>query len=385
MGIAYPFVLADFHTSYAVLGLVLGVTGVVGGLLQGLAAVIKHVSARVLLAGQNLAMGVVTALAAVSPVFPVFAVARFMGALVSWPQHPVGSAYLTERFPDRRGSVLAWHTTGGNVGTVVVPLIASAIIALWGWRWALAVFAVLMALGSLVTSLRLRRAPAQEPAEPRQPGSAQPSASFRKAVFRRPALLVLAAGMVSGAGRGLGVLTTYIPAYLRAGLHLQPITVGALVTVMTTGAVAGPVIAGIMSDRLGRRQVLYVIYGAGALALLAFPTVGASLAALAGLALAVGIFSYSEQPLRQALFSDYTQGASARAAFGAYFAISQSIGALWITALGAIITTIGFQAAFVTMAASFVVAGTIIAVSALDRPGRGRRPAQQTAESEEVS
>ena len=38
LGVAYPFVLADFHVSYAVLGIILGAAGIVGGLLQGLAA-----------------------------------------------------------------------------------------------------------------------------------------------------------------------------------------------------------------------------------------------------------------------------------------------------------------------------------------------------------
>jgi hypothetical protein len=60
---------------------------------------------------------------------------------------------------------------------------------------------------------------------------------------------------------------------------------------------------------------------------------------------------------------------SARQAFGAYFAISQSAGAVWVTVLGVLITTSGFKTAFFIMAASFVAAGSVIAYGC--RPQRG--------------
>lgn len=410
LGVVYPFALAQFHVSYAVLGVVLAVIGVLGGLLQALAGVVQRFPARMLLGPQNLGIAVASALAALAPGFALFAGARVLGQFVSWPQHPVGSAHLTDRAPHRRGFMLAAHTTGGNVGTLVAPIVASAIIAAFSWRWALIVLAVLMALGSLVTWTRVRAAPRDRPSSAaavdtdRQPGAApdragaQPPAghptagrattaagsgttttppvagrsptTLRRALRSRTAVAVLVAGTISGAGRGLGVLTTYIPAYLRDDLHKPALTIGALLTVVSLGAVVGPLVGGQLSDRVGRRVVLYVLYACGAVALTGFVLVGAGVLALAAVGLAVGVFSYSEQPLRQALFSDATPGVSARAAFGAYFAISQSAGALWIMVIGFLVTDVSYQVAFFTMAASFVVAGATIAVFARDRAGR---------------
>lgn len=382
-GLVYPFMLADFHVSYAVLGAVLGAAGVVGGLLQGAAGVVRRLSTRFLLGTQNLAIGAVTAAASAAPGFGLFAAALFAGKLVSWPQHPVGSAFLTDHFPKRRGLVLSWHTTGGNVGTVLAPLLASVIVLDWGWRWALVTFAIIMAAGSVVTFTLLHgrsrrtRPPAGTTATPPARATAAPAdgvtakpLTVRRAIVRRQAASVLVAGMISGAGRGVGVLATYIPAYLRTGLHLSALDVGWLATMVTLGAVIGPVFAGQLSDRLGRTPVLYSIYLVGAAALAGYVWVGPSVVALALVGLAVGVFSYSEQPIRQALFSDAMQGTSARAAFGAYFAISQSVGALWLTVLGVIITTVGFHAAFGAMGGSFVVAAAIIAWGTRPTPSR---------------
>lgn len=83
-----------------------------------------------------------------APGFGAFGAAQVLGAVVSWPQHPVGSAYLSERFPDRRATALSWHTAGGSIGTVAA--LVSAVVAAAGWRWALvALVAALIAGGGL--------------------------------------------------------------------------------------------------------------------------------------------------------------------------------------------------------------------------------------------
>lgn len=372
LGVAYPFALADFHVSYAVLGIVLGVAGVVGGLLQGLAGVVKKYSARMMLGWQNLGMALASVLGALSPGIVMFSAVRIFGTLVSWPQHPVGSAHLTERVPHRRGLVLSAHTTGGNVGTLVAPLAGAAVIAAFSWRWALAGTGIVMALGSMAVWMRVRPVHEDHPAH--RDGAAGGAAAapspvtLRSALRRREAVAVLVAGTISGAGRGLGVLTTYVPAYLRDGLHEQALDVGILVTVMSFGAVFGPMVFGQLSDRAGRRPVLYMLYVSGAAALAGLVLVGSNLVVLGLVGLCVGVFSYSEQPIRQALFSDAMEGVPPRVAFGAYFAITQSIGALWITVIGFLITDDGYHVAFFVMAASFVVAGTVIAVVARERP-----------------
>jgi MFS family permease len=384
---SYPYVVKEFGISYATLGLVLGAAGVVGGLLQGVAGLVRRLSARWLLVGQDLGLAATMVLAALAPLFAVFAVARCLGALVAWPQHPVGSAYLSDRLPHRRALALSWHTIGGSIGTLVVPLIAGVVYAVGGWRWALAVFVPGLVLGAALLwhrmedpgRLRTDSHPEQVPpaaappvveipAETVAETAAEPVVPL-KIVLRRPAVLaLLAAATVAAAGRGLGVLTSYIPAYLTDGRHLGSITMGALFTVVLLGSVAGPALAGWLGDRIGRRRVLLAVYPTAAVCLAAYVLVGASVWALAGIGLLVGAFAYAESPLLQAMYADATHGADSRAVFGAFFAIAYGVGAVWTTVVGWLVTAHGFRTAFLVMAVSFLVAGLLI-IAVRERAG----------------
>jgi MFS family permease len=373
LAVVYPFVLEGLHVSYALLGVVLTVAGLAGGLLQGAAGLLGRVRARTVLAGQNAGFALSTLLGAVAPGFGLFAGARILGALVSWPQHPVGSAYLSERFPHRRGTVLSWHVAGGSLGTVTVPLIVTAVIAGAGWRWALVVLSGALALGALVVGAAL---PSERPrlvgaasapsggAGGNAAGHSGGGGSVRLAELlrRREVVAILVASTVAAGGRGLGTLSTYVPADLRSGLHLPTLTVGAIFTAVMAAAVVGPLAGGALADRFGRRRALIVTYVGGAAAITAFGYAGKDLVALVVSGVAMGLLAYTESPLLQALFSDLTEKGEARSAFGAFFAIAYGVGSLWTALVGWVIDSAGFPAAFALMAGSFVVAALVVAL-----------------------
>jgi MFS family permease len=361
LALSYPFVVAQFHVSYAVLGVVLTIAGLLGGLLQGTAGLLRRMSARAIVTAQDAGMAVASLLGAFAPGFALFAAARVLGSAVSWPQHPVGSAYLSERFPHRRATVLSWHTAGGSIGTVIAPLLLSAVIAAAGWRSGLVVLGAALLAGALGVRAALpmeRRASAasDDPAVVPAPRSVP----LRQLVLRRRVVALLIASTVAAGGRGLGVLTTYIPAYLRSGLHLPTLTVGALFTAVVAASVAGPVIGGMLADKFGRVRTLVITYVCGAAALLAFGYVGSNVAMLAVLGVCVGVLAYTESPLLQAVFSDITRDGSARSAFGAFFAVSFGIGSLWTAVIGWIVTAAGFPVAFAVMAGSFLAAAAVV-------------------------
>lgn len=374
--IAYPFVVIAFHISYGTLGIMLAIAGVAGGLLQGAAGLFEEASARLLLGLQNLGLALATVLGAVAPGFLVFGAARCFGSLSAWPQHPVGSTVLIRRFPRRRAMALSWHVAGGSLGTAVMPLLASVLIAAFGWRIGTGILAVPMALGGLVVVLALRepgrkaeraiapRAGAEKsptpPLAPGGPAAVSGLVGLRSLLRRRQVLGALAAGTIAAGGRGLGTLTTYIPAYLHS-LHLSTIAVGEIFTVVVVGSIVGPIAAGHVADRIGRRLVLVSVYVLGAATIAGFVLVGSPLAGLAAVGFLVGVFAYAESPLLQAVFSIAADGGSQQAAFGLYFAISYGVGSVWVAATGLIIDRWGFHVAFLVMAGSFVLAAIIVA------------------------
>jgi MFS family permease len=144
--------------------------------------------------------------------------------------------------------------------------------------------------------------------------------------------------------------------------------VGLLFTLIMAASIAGPVAGGLLADRFGRVRTLTVTYAASAIAVAGFGYAGRSLGALTVIGICVGVLAYAESPLLQAVFSDLIGDDVARAAFGAFFAISYGVGSLWVAVIGWVISAAGFPAAFATMAASFAAAAIIIAVAVQDRP-----------------
>ena len=369
IALTYPFVIVAFHTSYTTLGIYLTISGVLGGLLQGATWLVRKHSTRSVLGFQNFGLAVAAAAGAASGTLGLFGLARVFSALVYWPQHPLGSAYLTNRYPKRKGSVLAWHTTGGTIGTMAVPILLSVAIAAFGWRDALYLLAIPLALGGVYVATALAR---DRVDQEEHEVAARPLSAQIRALANRSSATILVASVISAAGRGLGVLAAYIPAYLHHQKTLSTIEIGVVFTVMSVGGIAGPLFAGWLADRIGKRVALLGTYVIGAIMIAAFILAGSSMLALSVMALLVGIFAYSESPLLQAMFADTVNPAESRQAFGLFFAIAFGIGSFWLFAIGLLIDKAGFHAAFYAIAASFAVAALVIAT--LPRAKRAANP-----------
>ena len=48
--------------------------------------------------------------------------------------HPTAIPWLADRFPDRKGLVMSFHSMGGNVGDAVAPLVMGALLQFFTWR-----------------------------------------------------------------------------------------------------------------------------------------------------------------------------------------------------------------------------------------------------------
>src|SRR5690242_17950314 len=48
--------------------------------------------------------------------------------------HPTAIPWLADRFPERRGLVMSFHSMGGNVGDAVAPLAVGSLLAVLSWR-----------------------------------------------------------------------------------------------------------------------------------------------------------------------------------------------------------------------------------------------------------
>jgi FSR family fosmidomycin resistance protein-like MFS transporter len=176
----------------------------------------------------------------------------------------------------------------------------------------------------------------------------------------RDLLFLFASAAIAGGGRGLGVLTTFVPLYLALVRHLEPGLLAAMYAVLLAGSVPAPLVAGWLADRVGHKPMLVATYLGGALALVIFVLAGSSVPLLwLGIVL-LAIFNFAESPQLQALLADIVPARTRDVAFSAYFTLAFGVGSLWIAGYGAVIALLGDSAGFATvfalMAGAFVAA-----------------------------
>lgn len=364
----YPLIMVQFHFSYSVLGLVIAFSNVTSGVLQaGFAFLNRRVSARVLLGWENIALGACVALMGLTGNVLEFAGVRWLGTVAGSPQHPVGAAYCAEEYPDQRGFAISSHIAGGNIGTLIVPILGAFAIDKLGWRPTLFIFSVPITLMGFLTFFLLR---------PNVEVASRPAArvdegimpEIKKIMARRTVLLIILASTIAAGGRGLGVVMTYMPLYLRRQLDFGNLTTGVLFNIMLVGSVVGTLAAGKISDRFGRKPTLIGAYAGALVAMLLVILVHASIVLLFPVLLLVGMTSFAESSVLQAFYADSISDCSHRIGFGVYFTIAYGIGALWALVIGTLVDHFGFTTAFVVMGLSYLCAAAVL-LPAYD-PGR---------------
>jgi MFS family permease len=360
MPLVYPIVIVQFGLDARDIGLFIAITTAVGGTMQLLYGVLTRWVARpaILAAGQlvfgaslivgGLAQSVGQLLAAIS--------AARVGAS---PQHPIGNGLLSDAFPaERRGFAISAHISGGNVGTILVPFVGGALLAAFGWQVALAAFGIPALAVGLAIALLVREDAAAYRVAARRAGSVR--SQFAAVVRRRDLRLILGAALVAAGGRGLDIVAPFMLLYLRGPLGLDEGTTAVLYALLLVGAVVGPLLAGWLSDRLGRRRTLVTYYLLSAAGILAFMAAGANLWLLAPLLLPFGTAVFSESPVLQAYLADRAEGPMRDVAFSVYFTFAFGIGAFWAFVIGSVVAEWGYPAAFGVMAASYLAAATLL-------------------------
>ncbi len=372
MPLIYPIIQVEYHLSYTQIGLIVAIPNAVGGFLQiafGLLG--RYVLRKVMLGVGNILVGISTFFTGTIVGFWSLMAWSMLSRIAGAPQHPVGSSYLTDRYGRKRhGYALAWHVAGGNIGTLAVPLIAGPLLGLWGWRPVLYLAAlpgIIIGIAILIIvderDLLDRRVSVKAVGTtPRSSWQESLKALFQPLRSRTLAIIMLVSIIAAG-GRGLGNVTTYVPLYLQNIRHLNGGTISVLFTLLLVGSVLGPLIGGRLSDRAGRRRLLLFFYGASAITTVLFVIVagpGMPIWLIPLSLLLMGFAVYAESPLLQAYLADYAPHEMRDAAFGLYFALAFGVGSIWSGILGWMIDRFGFDAAFLTMAGSYIVAGLLL-------------------------
>jgi MFS family permease len=367
MPLIYPIVIVQYALNPRDIGLFIAVTTAVGGSMQLLYGFLTRWVARpVLLGGGQLLYGGGLLLSGLTSGVGQLLGAISLARIGASPQHVVGNALLSDIYPpERRGFAISAHISGGNVGTVLVPFIGLALIGAVGWQGTLALFGVPgLVVGALIL-WKVREDHVAYRARARDAGSVR--GQLGEVLGRRDLRLILGASLIAAGGRGLDIVAPFMLLYLRGPLGISEGTTALLYALLLVGAVVGPLLAGWLSDRFGRRRTLVVYYLLSAAGILAFLGAGSNLVLLVPLLLPFGTAVFSESPVLQAFLADRALGPTRDVAFSVYFTFAFGIGAFWAFVIGNVAGTWGYPVAFVVMAASYLGAALLVGLVQVER------------------
>ncbi|WP_321851892.1 MFS transporter [Burkholderia diffusa] len=244
----------------------------------------------------------------------------------------VGCAYVpavgaVQRwFVRRRGFASGLAVAGIGVGTLVMPPLASALIAHVGWRGAYVTLAAIAVVVGAGMSLLIENDPRGRGLLPdgdavrAQSGdglagaasSAPAGATVREAVTSRPFASLYAACLVCS----FGVFVPFVHLVPYALDHgVAPSTAVLLLGAIGVGSTAGRFFLGGVADRFGRRASLLAMFAGMAVALVAWAGAG-SVATLAAFALVFGVFYGGWVAVLPAVVMDYFGGRNVSAIIG---------------------------------------------------------------------
>lgn len=225
-GAALPSLRAELGLSYAQVGLLFGLPGVINILIEPAILLLGDTGLRKLLVvvggfGFALAMSLVAA----AQSFPVVLLAMLLAYPTSGAFVTLSQATLMDYNRGREEHWMARWTLAGSMGTLIGPLLLAGGLALdWGWRWAfaiLAILAVLLSLAAWVSPFPRRHHPDEADQEVLPTGRLLLLKGFLEAA-RNPRLLrwIL---LVQMADLMLDVFAGYVPLYFTDVVGLTPV------------------------------------------------------------------------------------------------------------------------------------------------------------------
>jgi MFS family permease len=363
LGVIYPLMMKEVGMSYLAIASLASVYNALGSILQAsYGFIVPYLRRGVILGIGNCLLGLSVVATGFASSFNHFFTARLIGGIGSSPQHPVGSSMLASHYGAARGRALAFHTTAGQIGGLLAPVLAAFLVAPFGWRgvfWL--VGALTTAVGLVCFAFRdsLRSAAQDSPKSRLAPAGWE---AYKTCLKNKNILLVSLVFMAGAAGRGQDINEVYLIPHFVHDFHLEITQAAFLFTLVQIGGLTGPFVWGWISDRWNRKAVIQaslLMSGVSTLWLAWQQSVSAGL--FVNLVV-YGAAVTSRQTLTQALLADLVGEDLYDAAFSLYYFIGFISIPFWTVITGGVMTQYGFGPAFSLISLSYLLAMSLLAL-----------------------
>ena len=361
LAVIYPLMMRDLGIGLVAIASIAATYNTLSSVFQALYGfIVPHVRRGVILGVGNCLLGISVAATGFASGYQHFFTTRLLGGLGASPQHPVGSSILASHFGTARGRALAFHSTSGQIGGLIAPLLTALLISHVGWRavfWIVGAVATVMGMICFVFRDTLRPAASDKPKSRLAPLGWE---AYKKCLQNKNILLVSLVFMAGAAGRGQDINEIYIIPHFVSDFHLDVTHAAFLFTLIQVGSLCGPMVWGWVSDRYDRKRVIQT-----SLVLSALSTLWLGWQETVSIPLFANLVIYgaavtSRQTLTQALLSDLVGEDLFDAAFSLYYFIGFLSIPFWTMITGGIMVKYGFGPAFSMISTSYLLASALL-------------------------
>lgn len=361
-----PFLTKDLGLSYTEAGLLVSVFHVSSFVANfGSGALVDMTGRKVIFQVVSLVIGA-AALAAFG-FTGLYLVLCAMVALIGatnnlW--HPPAIAFVSERYSANRGYALSIHATGASIGDMIAPVAAGAALGWMTWQGTAIVGAMpVFAVAAVFLVWLMPQDSVNRQAGSRILGLRAYREGIVELLRRRAVLgLCLMAAFRSMAQNGL---LMFLPLYLADVLAVEPVVMGAAIMAMHLGGVVVSPIAGILSDRVGRRPVVMAGLAGTTVLIVALTFVDDASIYVVGVSV-LGFVLYAVRPVIHSWMMDLApsgvRGSATSVLFGTQAALSIAVPVVG----GAVADTWGLTEVFYLIAGFMLVANAMVVF--LSRP-----------------
>ena len=278
--------------------------------------------------------------------------------------HAPAFGTLAARYPKRRGVAMSAHLTGAQIGNTASPAIIGFLLggaigsfefSGFDWRWVSVGVSVPMFLTAIAVLWRFKTAGAE--AE-HNLDLTEYLASARRLLTNFRVL-----GLVSLGAFRSAVHTSFqafIVVYMKESLEMSAFTIGWHVSLLTFAGIVSTPVMGWLSDRIGRKPVIFVAMAAmAALVFLLLPiSDGIGFTIVLG---SLGLFFFSVMPIITAATMDQVERGSEGSATALIFTGGSVVGSLSPILAGKIFETNDFEG-IVIYCGAIAAVGAVLAL-----------------------
>ncbi|MCX8162749.1 MAG: MFS transporter [Candidatus Bathyarchaeota archaeon] len=361
--ILFPLIISELNIDYTEFGLAVAIAASIGGLSQIVFSIASRKIARYLLLGVgNMLLSTGVFITGLSRKLLDFIVARLLSGIGAAPQHPMGTAIVSEKFDSESiGRALGFHYGVAYIGNIIGPILMTASAMALGWRGTFLVFSIPILLVGFIIVWYLGRDPGISRGGTDAYAIGCLKSDLSKILKTKGIIAVIASQIVTSGGVDVGMLTTYIPIFLADFIGIDVYERSLVYAIGLLGGSIGPLILGRCGDKAG--YIKTTVASAVAASILAYSM---ALHRSSSILLILHIFllmftGFSLPTLLQSYLVRSVHGYDRDLVVGLFFTVNFISNSIWTGVIGFLLDTyLSFDPAFILMGSLGLIGALIL-------------------------